>query len=101
MIWILGALLVMATLDARPDPPATAPHTAKAKGCCLSESSGDKGVQHSSGESPNFAADLPAQWARRADAGEPNRTTGGRVLVRYAADSSPPSPATSQPDFRT
>jgi hypothetical protein len=99
-IWILGALLVIATLDALPDPPAMDPHTVKAKASCLREYSGEDGVQylscgHFSCASPKVAPGLPTQRAGWADGGEPNRTTGGSALVRHAADSSPPVSATS------
>ena len=99
-IWILGALLVIATLDARPDPPAVDPHTVKAKTACLLGYSGEDGTQYLSCASPKIAPGLPVRSSGWADAGEPKRTTGALALVRHAADSSPPAPDL-QPTFRS
>ena len=97
-MWILSALLVIATLDARPDPPAVDPHAVKAKATSLLGYSGEDGVQHLSCESLKVAPCLPSHSSGWADTGEPEGTTGALALVRHAADSSPPAPS---PTFRS
>jgi hypothetical protein len=98
-IWILGALLVIATLDTLPDPPALDPHTVKAS--CSRESSGDDTAQQFFCEPPSAGNALPAQWAEWADTQEPHHTAGESTLVRHAADSSPPLFPISTPKFRS
>jgi hypothetical protein len=88
MVWILGALLMIATLDKIPDPPAAKPNHTELSASCLHEQS--------------VAADtvcvfidalfhLPVRIVV-ADAVELLPYNDRIVLVERAADSSPPAP---------
>ena len=88
-IWILGAFLVIAALDARPDPPALSPANALCKVLLLHSSSCETaaGRCDSLGTSDPFAVSLLA-----ADACDPCRPRDRMVLTGQAADPSPPAP---------
>lgn len=86
-IWILGALLVIGTLDALPDPPAENPSTALCKVPRLHDYScyAEPRQYESFSTSYPFPASLIAANAR-----EPYRPTDRIVLAGQAGDPSPP-----------
>ena len=85
--WIVGVLLIVATVDALPDPPAVNPGLVVCQVPQLHHCSSDPVAQRSEcvGASCPFPASVVA-----ADAYEPCHPTDGKVLTEQAADPSPP-----------
>jgi len=88
IVWILGALLVIATLDALPDPPAVNPGTVVCKVLRVHDLSCGKDPQ--SCDSVNTAYSFPVSFIV-ADTCEAPRPSEQMVLTGHVADSSPPS----------
>jgi hypothetical protein len=86
-IWILGALLVVAALDALPDPPALNPSAAADKVLQLHDYSCDTAIER--GDS--FAGSAPSPVALPATGTyKPWHPSYPMVVTGLAADSSPP-----------
>ena len=89
-IWVLVALMVMASVDAVPDPPAVNPHT-------VSVTSLIRLNQGGSGEPcvdwDSHCTSLPPRvhCIRFTDPYEPNRPSDSIALTGHAADPSPPA----------
>jgi hypothetical protein len=88
IVWILGALVVIATLDALPDPPAVNPSTAICKALQLNEYFCDTGAR--CGDSLSTSYPLPVSFIA-ADADEPYRPSERMVLTGQMTDPSPPA----------
>ncbi|MGI8745748.1 MAG: hypothetical protein ACR2NN_24870 [Bryobacteraceae bacterium] len=88
IVWILGALLVIATLDNLPDPPAANPATAQFKASCLHEYSVATAAQCCESLGASFR--FPIRFVA-ADRFEPHRRSDRMVLTVQAADPSPPA----------
>jgi hypothetical protein len=89
-IWVLGAFLILASLDSQPDPPAVNPQSALS-GVLQHDCSCDSAtVSYDS-----LAASFPSPVSSvAADAFEPYRPSDRMILTVHAADPSPPaSPA--------
>jgi hypothetical protein len=84
-IWILAALLAVASVDATPDPPALDPHFAAMK---VSGPSG-LAVQNASGND-NSLAPFQARWSVFVGDTEPDCPATLLVQMEQAADPSPP-----------
>ena len=78
----------MATLDARPDPPAVNPNTAQCKVLQLHDYSWDAATPRC--DSPAASSPLPVRLVA-ADAWAPDRPSDRMILAGQAADSSPPA----------
>lgn len=88
-IWILGTLLVVATVDSRPDPPAVNPSTALAKVLQLPDCSCDTATRLSDA----IATSVPVPVSLvAAEASQPYRPSDRMILTGQAADPSPPTP---------
>lgn len=87
-IWILGALLVMAMLDTRPDPPAVNPGADVSKVIQSHDCACDTAIRRcdSLAVSDSFPVSLFA-----VDTREPRRPSDRIVLTGQATDSSPPA----------
>ena len=87
-IWVLGVLLVVATLDAQPDPPAVNPSPTLCKIVQSHATTGDAVARHyeSVRTSYPFRVNL-----RAVDACEPYRPSDRMVLTAQASDTSPPA----------
>ena len=86
-IWILAALLVAATLDSLPDPPAVSPRTA----ICKIEQPEARVCDAMIGRGNSLAAmDFFPVSLTAADTCEPHPSSAPMVLAVHAADSSPP-----------
>jgi hypothetical protein len=85
-VWILAILLVVASVDATPDPPALDPHFAAMKAPCPS----GLAVQNLPG---NDISLVPFEARQSVFAGdtEPDCPAAFIATVGQAADSSPPS----------
>jgi hypothetical protein len=88
MVWILGALLMIATLDKIPDPPAANPKHAQISASCLDKHSV---AARTLCVSIDALFHLPVRIVV-ADAVELLPYSDQIVLVERAADSSPPLP---------
>jgi hypothetical protein len=88
-IWILGALLIFASLDAVPDLPAVNPHTVTVKvpGPSVENLCGPSG----NGSSPNLLAQSQTQGTIFIRQTEPDCPTNFTAQTRLAADPSPPA----------
>src|SRR5713226_2243588 len=86
-VWILGALLIVATLDAQPDPPAVNPSSAHCKVLHSHVFSCDR-IPHSD-SLPTFRPFRVSVGA--IEACEPARPSERTVLIGQAADPSPPA----------
>jgi len=88
-IWILGVLLIAATLDARPDPPAVNPSGTFCKVLMSHATAGDAVTRHgvSAPTTYPFLVHLSSGGAC-----EPFRPGDRMVLTVQAADASPPTP---------
>src|SRR5581483_4339945 len=88
-IWILGALLVFATLDARPDPPGVSPNAALCELLHVHQCSSESAAPRcdSLTISDPISVDLITASVR-----EPARPIDPMVSHGQAADSSPPLP---------
>jgi hypothetical protein len=90
-IWTLGALLLIATLDNRRDPPATNPDGAQfklSKAMCLEKSPDGNAAQLC--ESLAIPLPFPIQFVA-ADPSPSDRLSNRMVLTEQAADASPPA----------
>jgi hypothetical protein len=97
-IWILGALLLISTVDTRPDPPAVN-SGAQWKVAPLQDCPDATTVRlcDGVGTSHVFLVHFVA-----ADALEPHRPTDRMVVTGQAADPSPPlPPAQRKPSFQS
>ena len=92
-IWILGALLVIATLDALPDPPAVNPSIAQCKLGQLHDFSRDTVTPRC--DSIGTSYPIPVSLVA-VDACEPNRPSYRMVLTGRVTDSSPPAQQTGR-----
>ncbi len=89
IIWILCGLLVIATLDALPDPPAVNPSTAQCKVLQLHVWCCDTVSQPCESLSTSYPLSLSLVAADRS---EPYRPSDRMVHAGLATDSSPPAP---------
>jgi|GEM_PF-5649443 len=89
--WILGALLVIASLDSRPDPPAVDPHLTALKvpgpAECGKILCGSSGI----GSSPNLLALFHLQTSVLLADIVPDYPASIRAEMGQATDSSPPA----------
>jgi hypothetical protein len=89
IIWVLGLLLAIASVDTVPDPPAVNPRTVSV-GSLLSEVHGDA---HDRRLNAGLSACSPLQvrWTALTASYEPNLPKDRIVLTRFATDTSPPA----------
>ena len=87
IVWILGALLVIGTLDARPDPPAVNPNPAAYKVLQTHDSACDTATLRC--DSPAAVYPFSVGWVA-ADTLGPHRPSDRIILTGQAGDPSPP-----------
>jgi hypothetical protein len=90
-IWIMGALLAIASLDSIPDPPAVDPHTVTVKVPGPKECAGSLCVQYETRSSPSLLAQFRTQGIVLAEDTEPDSPSTLIVETGQAADPSPPA----------
>jgi hypothetical protein len=88
-LWVLGALMVMASLDTLPDPPAVNPQAVNV--ISHQRARPDRFCEHLTCESSRTSSHLQTRWVAFTSAYEPNRPCDRIALTRYAADPSPPA----------
>jgi hypothetical protein len=84
----LSVLMVTATVDSVPDPPAVTPHTVDVK-ACLRDFVGAFREPRLTCDSDCISAHFPMHLVSLADAPKPKRSSD-RILAVYATDPSPP-----------
>jgi hypothetical protein len=87
LIWILSALLVLATVDNVPDPAATNPGNAQSKASCLYEHPAESAAR--SAQAIDALLRLPVH-SLPASTVELHPHSPRLVLTAHAADPSPP-----------
>ena len=90
LVLSLCALMVAASIDAVPDPPAVTQHQVKEKTSCLREIAGAFHQQPASWDSACLAANAPTPTINRIGATKPKRSSDWITLTVYASDPSPP-----------
>ena len=89
-VLMLSALMVAASIDGIPDPPAVTPHALNVKAPCLREFVGGRGEERLTCDSVRILAHVPIHRVSLADALKPMRPSDWITSAGYAADSSPP-----------
>jgi hypothetical protein len=87
----LTALLLIASVDAVPDPPAVNPHTTEVKTACLTECPESFCLQILSSACPGASSDASPHYISLVRDSETNRPSDRIVLSGQATDPSPPA----------
>jgi hypothetical protein len=88
---VLCVFLVIASVDAIPDPPAVAPHSVDVKVSCLRDFAGSFRDEPLTRDlASNSHKNSPIHRLSPAIENEPKRSSDWIALAGYAADSSPP-----------
>jgi hypothetical protein len=90
-IWILSALLVMASLDTTPDPPAVDPHTVTVKVPGPSERAESLGGPTGNGITVNLLGQFQTQGTVFIEEIQPDGPNDAIAETGQAADPSPPA----------
>lgn len=90
IVWILGTLVAVASVDAIPDPPAVSPHTITVTSR-LDEVRDEACVSHLTFDYPCTSFPLPIFQTSLVSDYEPNLPSDRIVLTGRAANSSPPA----------
>jgi hypothetical protein len=90
-VWVLGAMLVISSLDTRPDPPAVNPHAVNIKSSCLREGSCEFQEERLNCVASCSSPGLPIRWIAVPQAYEPKSAPDRIALSGHAADPSPPA----------
>lgn len=88
---LLCVFLVIASVDAIPDPPAVAPHSVDVKVSCLRDFAGSFREEPLTGDLASNLQHSPIHRPTPVDEAEPMRSSDWIALAGYAADSSPPA----------
>jgi hypothetical protein len=88
---VLCVFLVIASVDAIPDPPAVAPHSVDVKVSCLRDFAGSFREEPLTGDLASTSQHSPIHRLSPAIENEPKRSNDWIALAGYAADSSPPT----------
>jgi hypothetical protein len=89
IIWVLGALLAIASVDTIPDPPAVNPHTVNVASR-LGEARGGVGERRLNSDW-SCSSHLQIRWTAFTSACDPNLRGDRIALAGFAADPSPPA----------
>lgn len=101
-VWVLGALLVISSLDTQPDPPAVNPHTVNTKSSCLREGPCEFEQERLSCAMSCISPGLPIRWIAVPWSHETKSAPDRIALSGHAADPSPPArPFLPKPSFRS
>jgi hypothetical protein len=90
IIWVLGALMVITSADAVPDPPAVNPHTVSVASR-LREARGGACERRLISDWSCTSSHLQIRWITFTSAYEPNLPSAWIALTEHAADPSPPA----------
>jgi len=102
MVWLLGALLLISSLDTQPDPPAVNPHVVNTVASCLRGGTCEFQQERLNGAMPSGSPGLSVRWIAFAWSHEPKSAPDRIALSGHAADPSPPAPSfLLKPSFRS
>jgi hypothetical protein len=87
VVWVLGLVLMVASLDAAPDPPAVDPHGAAAKAFSVRDCAGCLRDQPGAATMPTRAQTERIAFTHED---EPGRPSALMAETRHATDPSPP-----------
>ena len=87
---LLNVLMVAASIDSIPDPPALTAHTIGGKTSCQRECAGGFREQHLTCHLDSIPLQVPLPGVSLADATRPKYSADWIVVEVYAADPSPP-----------
>ena len=90
LVLILSGLMVAASIDAVPDPPAVRSDTANVKAPCLREVVVAFDEQRLTSDSAGISSHVPIHLVSLPDATKPKRSSDWIALAGHAADPSPP-----------
>src|SRR5579872_6309322 len=90
VVMVLSVLMVAASIDAVPDPPAVTPHTSNLQAPCPREFVAGFREPRVTCASAYISFHAPIHAVSRVDATKPKRSSDWMTLGAYAADSSPP-----------
>ena len=90
-VWALAALVVISSLDTRPDPPAVNPHAIKMKSSCLREGPSEFQQERLNCVASCSSPGLSIRWIAVPQAYEPKSAPDRIALAGHAADPSPPA----------
>ncbi len=90
MILALGALMVVASIDTIPDPPAVNPHTVDVKASCERDVAAGLREQDTICDSASISSHAAILRVNLRDAAAPHRPNDWIALSGHAADPSPP-----------
>ena len=90
LVFILSGLIVAASIDAVPDPPAVTSHTVNVKAPCLREVVVAFDEQRLTSDSACISSHVPIHLVGLLDAMKPKRSSDWIALAGHAADPSPP-----------
>jgi hypothetical protein len=87
---VLSVLIVAASIDAVPDPPAVPPHTVNVKASCVRGFVSGFREYRLPCDLAGISSHVPIDRVSTADRTKPKRSNDWITLTAYAADSSPP-----------
>lgn len=89
VIWFLGLLIGIASVDTIPDPPAVNPHTVSVASH-LREARGGVCERHLNSDW-SYTSHLQVRWMAFTSVYEPNLPNDWIAITEFAADPSPPA----------
>jgi hypothetical protein len=92
IVWVVGALLLIASVDTVPDPPAVNPHSVSVfSRLCETP---DGACEYRLNCDWSCSSHLQVRWTAFMSVYEPNLPSDRIALTGFATDSSPPAPET-------
>jgi len=102
MVWLLGALLLISSLDMQPDPPAVNPHVVNTTSSCLRGGTCELQQERLNCAISCGSSGPPLRWIAFTWSHEPKSAPDRIALFGHAADPSPPArPILPKPSFRS
>src|ERR1041385_5018315 len=90
-VWLLGALLLISSLDTQPDPPAVSPHIVNTASSCLRGGTCEFQQGRLNCAMSCGSPGLPIRWIAVPWFHEPKSAPNRIALSGHAADPSPPA----------
>lgn len=90
IVWLLGALMLIAALDTIPDPPAVSPHTVDTRAAFSLEQDGALRAQQLHSHLSKPLSLSQGGWTAFHKVSDTNHCTDSIALTGHASDPSPP-----------
>jgi hypothetical protein len=90
IVWLLGALMLIAALDTIPDPPAVSPHTVDTRAAFSLEHDGALRAQQLHSHLSKPLSPSQGGWTAFHKVSDTNHSTDSIALTGHASDPSPP-----------